>query len=70
MPSTRDRDRWLAVIGYEVSTLVDTLNMPAVLNGPLVAAQPLLNALTESRVLHTRNLCEFCCRRTRGRHQA
>lgn len=51
--STADRDRWLQTIAYEFSMLDATSKMAA-------PDGPLRNMITESRVLHARNLCEFC----------
>jgi hypothetical protein len=52
-----DRRRWWAVIGYEV-LMLRWLNSISRID-PLL--NPLLNNLiTEGKVLHTRNLCDFC----------
>ena len=51
--TTSDRDRWMDVIGYEVWMLGETLKIGA-------PEGPLRNAISESRVLHARNLCDFC----------
>jgi hypothetical protein len=53
MSTSSDRDRWCQVIGYEVSMLGETLKMAE----PEGARR---NAIAESRVLHARNLCDFC----------
>jgi hypothetical protein len=58
------RAGWLRVIGYEVWMLGETLKMPQVVQAPLVIALSVQNAVTESRVLHARNLCDFCMPRT------
>jgi hypothetical protein len=50
--SMTDRDRWWSVIGYEVSMLRFTMSISG-------SAQ-LNNVITEVKVLHTRNLCDFC----------
>ena len=50
---TSDRDRWREVIRYEVWMLGETLKMTA----PKGAGR---NAISESLMLHARNLCDFC----------
>jgi hypothetical protein len=55
------RARWLAVIGYEVWMLVEACKMLPVVQASFRNARAIQNAVTESWVLHTRNLCEFCC---------
>jgi hypothetical protein len=67
------RERWRKVIAYEVWMLGETSKMPHVVLIPLLYAQTVQNAFTESyaqtvqnaftesQVLHARNLCEFCC---------
>jgi hypothetical protein len=59
MATAPERDHWLQVIGYEVWMLGETFKMVAV-QAPLLIASSLLNAISESRVLHARNLCDFC----------
>lgn len=56
--STTDRDRWRGVIKYEVWMFGETLKMAAVLGAP--EGDPHRNVVTESLVLHARNLCDFC----------
>jgi hypothetical protein len=48
-----DRERWWHVISYELWMLGATLNMAAWPGAPS-------NAVTEVRVLHARNMCDFC----------
>jgi hypothetical protein len=59
-----DRHRWWIVIGYEVSMLRGLQEVRA--NISIKSADPqrtawlLGNVIPEGRVLHTRNLCDFC----------
>jgi hypothetical protein len=53
------RQAWLDVIGYEVWMLGETYKMQVV-QVPLFITQAVQNAITESGVLHARNLCNFC----------
>ena len=55
---TDDRDRWRRDLAYQVQMLGETINMVAT----LVASpdDPRRNVICESRVLHARNLCDFC----------
>jgi hypothetical protein len=59
-----DRSRWWGVIEYEVSMF---RGLPAELGGvEITSPNPkrggwlLCNSITECRVLHIRNLCDFC----------
>jgi hypothetical protein len=49
-----DRDRWWAVIGYEVSMLRFAMSISG------SPPPPFNNLITEAKVLHTRNLCDLC----------
>jgi hypothetical protein len=52
-PRPVDRGRWWNVIGYEVSMLRELTLISSTI-------WPLGNSISEGRVLHTRNLCDFC----------
>jgi len=62
-PVAVDRDRWWGVIEYEVSMF---LGLPELRGVGITSPNPkrsgwlLGNSITEGRVLHTRNLCDFC----------
>lgn len=49
-----DRSRWWGVIAYEVSMFRWAISI-SVKGDPLLA-----NGITETKILHTRNLCDFC----------
>jgi hypothetical protein len=53
-----DRSRWWVVIGYEVEMLQQLINIPS--QDPATKSWVLRNSITEGKVLHTRNLCDFC----------
>jgi len=59
MATTAERDRWMEVIKYEVWMLGETFKMGAI-QAPLSMAPSVVNAISESRLLHARNLCDFC----------
>ena len=65
--STTDRDRWREVIKYEVWMFGETLKMAAAPSAQNVPdGDPHRNVVTESLVLHARNLCDFC---TKGKEK-
>jgi hypothetical protein len=63
-PIAVDRSRWWVVIGYEVSMLRVLLGLRGQITiqseYPQSSVLLLGNIITESKVLHTRNLCDFC----------
>jgi hypothetical protein len=61
----RDRRKWWSVIGYEVSMFRGLLGLRGQIfiqseDDPQSSVCLVGNIITESKVLHTRNLCDFC----------
>jgi hypothetical protein len=67
MPIAVDRNRWWVVIGYEVSMFRGLLGLRGLITvqseDPQSSVWLLGNIIPESKVLHTRNLCDFCTSR-------
>lgn len=60
--SPSDREAWWSVIKYEVNMLRALNNVNLSVDGPQI--QWIFdNLITEGKVLHTRNLCDFCTSR-------
>lgn len=62
-----DRERWWCVIGYEITMLRAALTIEMTVNGPADNARLskwlLDNLIAEGKILHIRNLCDFCTSR-------